>query len=235
MHRIELSAGSLERAQKRHGRRHVFLDRLDPARTAHLIVDLQNGFMEEGALVEVPVAREIVDNVNAISAAVRAAGGLNVFLRFTADAAAPDSWASFYRAMLPEAGMEKNLATFAAGSHFWQLWPALDVQPGDLALDKTRFSAFIPGTCDLHEVLGARGIDTLIVSGTLTNCCCESTARDAMQMNYRVLFVADATAALSDELHNATLNVMCEIFGDVVTVDELTAALARPAASRAAE
>ena len=54
---------------------------LDLSRTAHLIVDLQNGFMEPGAPVEVPAAREIVGRVNRISRAMRAHGGLNVFLR----------------------------------------------------------------------------------------------------------------------------------------------------------
>jgi ureidoacrylate peracid hydrolase len=106
------------------------------------------------------------------------------------------------------------------------LWPQLEVVGTDLIVDKGRFSAFTQGTCDLHDKLQARGVDTVIVTGTMTNCCCECTARDAMQLNYRVLFVADATAALSDTLHNATLDNMCEIFADVVTAEEVVVALA---------
>jgi ureidoacrylate peracid hydrolase len=71
------------------------------------------------------------------------------------------------------------------------------------------------------------GIDTLIISGTLTNCCCESTARDAMQLNYRVIFVSDANAALSDAEHNATLTNMTALFCDVMATDEVAAALER--------
>ena len=55
---------------------------------------------------------------------------------------------------------------------------------------------------------GARGIDTLIIVGTATNVCCESTARDAMMLNYKVFFVSDANACRTDEEHNATLAIL---------------------------
>jgi ureidoacrylate peracid hydrolase len=84
MHQIDIPAEVLARSRRARGRDHI-PETIDPSRSAHLIVDLQNGFMAEGALVEVPVAREMVPNVNIISAAVRNAGGLNVFLRFTYD------------------------------------------------------------------------------------------------------------------------------------------------------
>ena len=112
------------------------------------------------------------------------------------------------------------------GAPPWQLWPLLDVQPGDLIVDKTRFSAFIPGTCPLDEMLRARGIDTLIITGTLTNCCCESTARDALQQNYKIIFVADGNAAITDAEHNATLCNMATLFADVMTTAEVLAVIA---------
>ncbi len=92
-------------------------------------------------------------------------------------------------------------------------------------MNKHRFAAFIPGTCDLHQLLQDRGIETLIISGTLTNCCCESTARDAMQLNYKVIFVSDANATLTDAEHNATLNNMCALFADVMSTAEVVDAL----------
>jgi ureidoacrylate peracid hydrolase len=97
-------------------------------------------------------------------------------------------------------------------------------------VSKGRFAAFIPGTCDLHQILQERGIDTLIITGTVTNCCCESTARDAMQLNYKVIFVSDGNAALSDAEHNATLNNMCALFADVMSTDEVVSALERSGA-----
>ena len=126
--------------------------------------------------------------------------------------------------------------TFTPGSPYFELWDELDIQPGDLIVNKTRFSGMIPGTCDLHDILRARKIDTLIITGTLTNCCCESTARDAMQMNYKIIFVADANAALTDEEHLATLSSMTAIFADVMPtamVVETIAKSARPQASAA--
>jgi ureidoacrylate peracid hydrolase len=84
MHRIEISAEVLERIKGYRDGLHMF-DNLDPTRTAHIIVDLQNGFVEPGATVELPVARDIVPNVNAICKAVCAAGAINVFIRYLID------------------------------------------------------------------------------------------------------------------------------------------------------
>jgi len=232
MHKISLDPELIQRlTAERGGRLHIF-DELDPARTAHLIIDLQNGFMEPGAPVEVPVAREVVPTVNAISAAVRRAGAVNVFVQFTTPADSLQSWSSFY-SRFPHAARQAHQAAFAPGAHYWQLWPTLDVRDGDLQVNKGRFAAFIPGTCDLHRILQDRGIDTLIVTGTLTNCCCESTARDAMQFNYRVIFVSDANAALTDAEHNATLNNMCALFADVMSAAEVIDILGRPRAQAA--
>nr|WP_261938836.1 isochorismatase family cysteine hydrolase [Pandoraea sp. NE5] len=66
------------------------------------------------------------------------------------------------------------------------LYPPLDVRDADEMVDKTRFSAFIQGSSDLHQRLAARGIDTVIVTGTVTNVGCESTARDGMMHDYKV-------------------------------------------------
>jgi ureidoacrylate peracid hydrolase len=233
MHRIDIPDHILARAMRGRGREHIF-ERIDPARTAHVVVDLQNGFMAEGALAEVPTAREIVPNVNRICAALRHVGGINVFLRVTHDAAEKQPWTTRYNEYLSAERSAAHKKAFSRGAQAWQLWPLLDVQPSDLIVDKTRFSAFVPGTCALHETLEGRGIDTLIVTGTLTNVCCESTARDAMQRNYRVIFVADGNAALTDAEHNATLCNMATLFADVMTtaqvLDVLTAGKVRGAA-----
>ena len=114
---------------------------------------------------------------------------------------------------------------FAPDAHYWRLWPQLDFTGNDITVDKTRFGAFVPGASRLHQILQERGIDTLIITGTLTNCCCESTARDAMQMNYKIIFVADANAALSDAAHNATLDNMLMLFADVMTTQEVVGAV----------
>lgn len=125
-------------------------------------------------------------------------------------------------------------AAFADGSYGHSLWPDLEVLPQDIRVKKNRFGAFVPGSSDLHAVLQARNIDTLIITGTATNVCCESTARDAMMMNYKVIFVSDGTATYNDEEHNATLGIMLAMFADVMSTDEVVARLARTM-SQAAE
>ena len=225
MHKIDIPAEIAARAMRARGRDHIF-ERIEAARTAHIVVDLQNGFMAEGAPVEVPTAREIVPNVNRICAALRQAGGTNVFLRYTYDPAESRPWTTRYSEYLSPERSVAHKTTFHRGAELWQLWPLLDVGTNDLIVDKTRFSAFVPGTCALNDMLEARGIDTLIVTGTLTNVCCESTTRDAMQRNYRVIFVADGNAALTDAEHNATLCNMVTLFADVMTTAEVLAVLA---------
>jgi ureidoacrylate peracid hydrolase len=189
--------------------------------------------MEEGAPVEVPMAREIVSEVNRVSAAVRAAGGRNYFLRYTTPHGEVPAWPVMWSRLGAE-GAKIHQDAFTPGAHPWQMWPSIEVEPGDVVLDKHRFSAFTPGTSDLPALLEADGIDTVIISGTLTNCCCESTARDAMQNNYRVIMAADAMAALSDDEHAATLHILGMVFADVRSVAELEEMLARASVQAAA-
>jgi nicotinamidase-related amidase len=89
------------------------------------------------------------------------------------------------------------------GSEAWQLGKELKPHPSDHIIDKNRYSAF-QGT-DLDDWLRKNGVEDVIISGVMTNLCCETTARDAFGRDYRVFFVADATATINDELHLATL------------------------------
>ncbi len=164
----------------------------------------------------------------------RSIRGVNAFIRFTVDLDEPQYWAPMYDPM-PDDYRATFAREFAVGGHAHALWPELDIAPMDLIVDKTRFSAFIPGTCALDALLKARGIDTLIVTGTVTNCCCESTVRDAMQMGYKVLFVQDGNASFDDASHNATLaNMVGLFFADVVTAEEAVARIQAGAAQKAA-
>jgi ureidoacrylate peracid hydrolase len=104
--------------------------------------------------------------------------------------------------------------------------PGLDVQVGDEIVRKYRYSAFIQGSSDLPERLRARGLDTVLITGTVTNVCCESSARDAMMLNFRTVMVSDGCAAATDAEHAASLVAFYLQFGDVLTVDECIAGFA---------
>ena len=93
------------------------------------------------------------------------------------------------------------------------------------------YSGMLPDSSNLHLVLAQNRIDTLLIAGTATNVCCESTARDASMFNYRVVMLSDGNAAANDEEHAGTLNNFQIFFGDVMTTSEAIARLA-PAAAR---
>jgi ureidoacrylate peracid hydrolase len=94
MHQAGILDKVRERVTRRRGGVAVF-NRIVPRRTAHIVVDLQNGFMAPGQVLETPMARAIVVNVNRISAALRAAGGVVVYTQHTADAEAVRNWPVF--------------------------------------------------------------------------------------------------------------------------------------------
>jgi ureidoacrylate peracid hydrolase len=215
MHEATINREVVRRVTERRGGLRVF-DSIDCKRSAHIIVDLQNGFMAPGQVAEIATAREIVPNVNRISGAVRQAGGLVVYIQNTFDEVAVRTWSTFFDHFCSPERRARMIEAFSPGSEGHALWPELDVQPGDLQVQKRRFGAFAPGASDLHAILQDRGIDTLIVTGTASQVCCESTARDAMMLNYKVFFIADGNATFTDEEHNATLSAMAHTFCDVV-------------------
>jgi ureidoacrylate peracid hydrolase len=214
MHQADILPEVRERVKLRRGGVAVF-NSLSPRQTAHIVVDLQNGFMAPGQVAEVPVARAIVPNVNRISAALRAAGGAVVFTKHTADAEAIRTWSVYFEHFMTPERRAPFIEAFTPGSPGHALWPELDVVPQDLVIQKRRFGAFVPGSSDLHAHLQERGIDTLIISGTVSQVCCESTARDAMMMNYKVFFISDACATLTDAEQAGTLTAMAHGFCDV--------------------
>jgi ureidoacrylate peracid hydrolase len=218
MHKNAIYPSVIARVEQRRGSVRVF-DRLISKRTAHVVVDLQNGFMAEGAVAEIAGAREIVPNVNRISEALRAAGGLIVYIQNTFDDVAVKTWSTYFDHFCTPARRRRMIDAFTPGAGGHALWAGLDVRPEDLTVRKRRFGAFAPGASDLHAILQDRGIDTLIITGTASQVCCESTARDAMMLNYKVFFVADGNATFNDEEHNATLSAMAHTFCDVTEAD----------------
>lgn len=77
------------------------------------------------------------------------------------------------------------------------------------------------GEGPLPSMLAERGIDTVLITGTVTNVCRESSARDAYTLGYRVIMVADANAARRDADHNAALHTIYRTFGDVRPTSEV--------------
>ena len=233
MHEIKIAQWAIDRTLERRGRLHVHED-LDPRKTALIVVDMQNGFMvEEVAAAYIPAAVEIVPNVNRLAAAVRRTGGKVFWIKQTVDADSAVAW-SEWLAMMTPATRHNLVANLAPGSRGHQLHSGLEVKPEDEMVQKYRFSAFVQGASDLPQRLRAQGYDTVLITGTVTNVCCESSARDAMMLNFKTVMVSDANAARTDEEHNATLSTFYAIFGDVMDTDQVIRRLEAGAALRVA-
>jgi ureidoacrylate peracid hydrolase len=227
MHEADVRPHIVDRVMARRGRYHLF-ERIDPTRAAFVVIDMINMFMEPGAPAEVPAARGVVDSINRLAAALRPLGCRVVWI--TSPIVAVDGtteWDKFYKVFVAEDVRARTIAASAPGSHGQALWPELKVAPGDLHVAKNRYSALIGGASQLERMLRSFGIATVLIGGTKTNVCCESTARDAMMLDFEVVMVRDCCAALSEEEHRATLETIIQQFGDVMTGDEVLATMRR--------
>ncbi|BCJ69882.1 isochorismatase family cysteine hydrolase [Polymorphospora rubra] len=197
------------RQEARRGRRHAF-GHLDPHRTALVVVDMVPFFVTENEY-----CRGVVPNIGRIADTLRRAGGTVAWVLPGADGQ-PAVAVEFYGPRVAEMFRRSG----GTGPLRDRLWHEFEIHDGDLLVEKTAASAFFPGRSPLPDLLAARGVDTVLITGTVTNVCCESSARDASTLGYRVIMVADANAAVRDRDHNATLHTIYRTFGDVrPTVD----------------
>ena len=153
MHKVSIPKWAVDRVIERRGTAHPYAD-LDPARTALIVVDLQNGFMVDGvAHALCPMAVEIVPNVNRLAAAVRRTGGRVVWIKNTHD----QTWVTMYAKMRPEK-VAKRIEFMSEGTTGHQVYPDLDMQPADMVVQKWRFSAFLPRVFRSGRPAARRGL-----------------------------------------------------------------------------
>ena len=210
------------RHESRRGRRHAY-ERLDPARTAVVVVDVVPFFARES-----PYVRGIVPNVNALAEGVRRAGGVVAWVVPGYSEPTPKD-----REFFGDAVAEAYARSGGEGEPVDRLDPALEVVAGDIVVEKLARSAWFPGSSELPRLLAERGVDTVVVAGTVTNVCVEATVRDASTTGLRVVLVADACAAGRDRDHNATLHIVYRSYGDVRSTEEVLGLLAEAPVSPA--
>ena len=187
--------------------------------SALVVIDMQNYFVAPGAFGEIAAARDIVANINRLAKVLREAGGTVVWVQ-TSSARALERFANHHRHMISAERSANRLAGLAETAESYQLYPELDARREDVYVKKATYSALIRDSSNLEAEVRSRGIESLLIAGTTTNVCCESTARDAMLLDYRVVVLSDATAAATLEEHVASLNNLALFFADVMTVDE---------------
>jgi ureidoacrylate peracid hydrolase len=189
-------------------------------------LDTQSTFCAPGGPAEVPSARGIVPNINRLSAGLRRLGCPVIWvLHANTQRHGRSDWQLFFEHVVAAEARARTLESLEAGRQ--QVWPELETAAEDIVVVKNRYSALVPGSSTLERVLRNLGVDTVLIAGTKTNVCCESTARDAMMLDFKVVLVSDCCAALSDEEHRATLETHIQQFGDVASADEVLQLLSR--------
>ena len=219
MHKIEIAQQAIDISLRRRSAVQPFAT-IEPLKTALLIVDMQTGFVAPGAVAEIPVAREIVPNINRLANALREAGGTIVWIVSTYGPGAERDWTTFFNFIMTGEASDRFRLAFQEGKPEHTLWRELDRRPNDLLVSKNRLTPFADPNQELERLLRSRGVDTALVVGTVTNVCCECTARDAAMRNFKTIMISDANASRNDVEHNATLSIFLQAFGGVLSADE---------------
>ncbi len=194
--------------------------------TAHkaalVVIDMQNSFCHpDGNCAKIGLPTEplagVVEPCAQLLSAARAAGIPVIHTQYV------------YREDYADGGMLVKLMpalaegkTLIKGSWDAEFIEPLTPLPGEYVVEKNRPSAFY--ATGMEPILNGLGVDTLIVCGVTTNCCVESTVRDASHRDYNTFIVSDATAEVDEERYNVALKSMDMLFGKVVTVDEVLSA-----------
>ncbi len=191
---------------------------LVPRRTALVNIDLQRCFVRESPISS-PEGPVVLERFNHLSAVCREAGIIVVHTRLVLRPDGSNLGLLGVTSPPARAGLLDSDAPSA------QLDSELIITEGDIMVDKPRFGAFF--ATDLETILRARGIDTIIIGGVATNVCCEMTAREAMQREFRVFFLSDGTAtapmggAPAADLQRCSLATLRHLFAQVLTVEEM--------------
>ena len=215
------------------------IERMDPARTVLIIVDMENDFVKPGASFEVQAGREMLPKLKELIGFCRDTG---ISVIYTTHAHRPDgSDAGRFADIYPAIAEGKGLVD---GSDGIEIYDEIAPEPGEVIIKKHRYSAFF-GT-DLDIILRGLGTDTVIVTGVTTENCCHATARDAMFRDYRVAFISDCTATFdypdvgygglsAAELHRSTLIALAFSTAHVMTAAECMGKVTADASKAAAE
>lgn len=216
---FEMPAYVLDRVIKKRNRLRIF-DKFSAAETALVVIDMQKFYVGD-----IAPAVAIIPNINRLAAAFRAKGALVAWVQMTVGVGGKSLWPLYHDYFFTEEAAARHRDNLTAGVDGHKLHADLDARPTDCFASKSRFSAFLPGVSNLPDKLQQRGIKNVVITGMLTNFCCETSARDAMMLDYKVVMVSDANAARYEEDHSAGFTSLYQSFGDVLTTDEVIESL----------
>ncbi|KPH57506.1 MULTISPECIES: cysteine hydrolase [Novosphingobium] len=220
MHRARLPEWAVAR-----GAGYNSFDTILPARSALVVIDMQAAFVAEGEVFGNAYARAAIEPINRLAAAMRRAGGQAIWTRQTVSDE-PHLAVPAWQYDMSDPMVARAVEALRAGTRSHAIHQAMECREDDLVLDKYRYGAMSCPAGALEKVLRVSDVELVVLAGTLTNVCVESTAREANMRGWKVIVVADACAAVSDEEHNAALLNLRLNFADVKTTDEVLEMLA---------
>jgi nicotinamidase-related amidase len=199
---------------------------LNPSRTAVIAVHMQHDVVSaDGAFGDFfasqAAERDVVGQIATLLDAARAAGATAVYTRV--------AWQPGYADLVansPLLGMVAQTQCLAEGSEKAKIVAQLTPQDGDVVVTHQRVGGFTASQLD--TILRARGIDTVLFVGVATNASVEGTARQASDLGYRTMIVADACSAADPGAHDASIASL-GLLAEITTVDEATEALSKGA------
>ncbi|HEV2217635.1 MAG TPA: isochorismatase family cysteine hydrolase [Candidatus Dormibacteraeota bacterium] len=191
-------------------------------RSALIVVDMQNDFVRVGAPLEVPDARETIEVNQELLAWFRGHSRPIVFTRFVAGPEPTLMW-KWSAVIAPPTcccwpGFMRSYADIEGERECIAVIDELEPLPGEHQVDKYGYNAF--HRTRLTDLLHAAGIDTVLISGTVTQICVEDTARGAFHEGFQAAVVADAVSSYAPELHRASLQTLAMKYGRVVSAHD---------------
>lgn len=198
---------------------------LDPGRAALILIDFQRGFVDPDGFVgrqgrDVSTCRAALGKATALAGAARRTGMTVIWTRHVLRPDYADG-GLLIRELRPKLG---QMGALKRGTLDVEITAEAAVAETDWIVDKPRYSAFV-GT-EMSVLLGANGIDALIVAGVTTSMCVESTVRDAAQRDIRCFVAEDAVADFERARHDASLAAIRFGFGRVATTAAISSAIA---------
>jgi ureidoacrylate peracid hydrolase len=203
---------------------------LDPTRTALLVVDMQRAFVDPGQAMEVPPARDVIPRVQELVGIFRERRLPVVFTEFTYSPAAPLLVGELHPEHRPAGpgaptGFGLPSSSCLEGEDNARVIPELAPRADELVIRKHYYDGF-NGTV-LDGALRARGVTTLVITGTMTDICVLGTVIGAFNREYRLIVVEDGVATLWPEIQRATLDIIRRAYARVLPAKEVADELAR--------
>ena len=188
---------------------------IDRRKTALLVIDLQEGFVAEGARMWTPENLRILPRVKTLLERCRALGVPVIFTEHAHDVSGRD------KGLMWDVPLNRPIRDGALriGAEDTPTYHEIAPLAGEKVIQKHRYSAFFD--TDLHTYLRGCAVDTVIITGCMTNYCCGATARDAFFRDYHVIFGSDLTATDSRELHEAELKTLRRGYARVISLADI--------------